>query len=69
MSVTSPKITFSAKNPEGIKPHDDYPMLIVVITNEFNAEKVLIEQGSLVNIIYLNVYMKMEMLRENYKLA
>ncbi|KAG4963109.1 hypothetical protein JHK84_040188 [Glycine max] len=67
--LSNKRITFSAKNPEGIKPHDDYPMLIVVITNEFNAEKVLIEQGSLVNIIYLNVYMKMEMLRENYKLA
>lgn len=65
-----PTITFSMKDVEGIKPHDDNPIVITVVTIGFNVKKeVHIDQGSSVNIMHWNVYKKMETLRKRLQLC
>ena len=48
-----PDIVFSKKDSRGIRqPYDD-PLVIMLIVEEFNIHQVLIDNGSLVDIVYL----------------
>ena len=49
-------IIFSKKDARGIRqPHDD-PLVIMLRMEEFNMHRVLINNGSLANIIYLPTF-------------
>ena len=51
-----PNIIFSKKDARGIRqPHDD-PLVIMLRMEEFNMHQVLINNGSLANIIYLPTF-------------
>ena len=48
-----PYVTFSGKDSWGVKqPHDD-PLVIMLKIEKFNIRQVLIDNSSLVNIMYL----------------
>ena len=51
-----PNIIFSKKDARGIRqPHDDQ-LVIMLRMEEFNMHRVLINNGSLANIIYLPTF-------------
>ena len=51
-----PDIVFSKKDSRGIRqPYDD-PLVIMLIVEEFNIHQVLIDNGSLVDIVYLRAF-------------
>ena len=51
-----PDTVFSERDSHSIKqPHDDLPVIILRI-EEFNIHRVLINNGSSANIVYLHVF-------------
>jgi len=55
-----PDIFFSERDSRGIKqPHDD-PLVIKLEVEEFNIHRVLINNGSFADIIYLPVFQQMK---------
>jgi len=49
-------ILFSEKDAKGMKqPHDD-PLVIMLMIEGFNTRKVLIDNGSPTNIIYISTF-------------
>ena len=56
-----PNIVFSERDGRGIQqPHDD-PLVIMLRAEEFNIHRVLINNGSLVDIIYLPAFQQMKL--------
>jgi len=56
-----PNIVFSKRDGRGIRqPHDD-PLVIMLRIEEFNIHRVLIDNGSSVDIIYLPVFQQMKL--------
>ena len=56
-----PNIIFSERDGSGIKqPHDD-PLVIMLRVEEFNIHRVLIDNGSSANIIYLPAFQQMKL--------
>ncbi|XP_057452678.1 uncharacterized protein LOC130744520 [Lotus japonicus] len=51
-----PDIVMSSADFEGIKPHEDDSMVVMVRINGFNMQRVLLDQGSSANIIYGDVF-------------
>ncbi|XP_057426211.1 uncharacterized protein LOC130719610 [Lotus japonicus] len=47
-----PDIVVSSADFEGIKPHADDPLVVMVRINSFNVQRVLLDQGSSADIIY-----------------
>jgi len=62
MSTTLPTLTFSSKYTEGIIPHKEDLIVIVGATVGFKVEKVVIDLGSSINIIYRRMKMSSEKL-------
>ncbi|RDY12366.1 hypothetical protein CR513_02858, partial [Mucuna pruriens] len=55
----TPVITFGERDMRYDPPRHDEPMVILVVVAEYKVERVLIDQGSSVNILYWSMYMKM----------
>ena len=52
---------FSEEDARGIKqPHDD-PLVIMVMIERFNTRRVLVDNGSLVDIIYLSAFQQLKL--------
>lgn len=47
-----PELSFSPKDFEGISPHEDDPLVVVVQVLNYNVRRVLIDPGSSADIIY-----------------
>jgi len=54
-----PPITFTDNDFTAIDPAQDDPMAITVEINKFVIAKVLVDQGSLVDILYWKTFKKM----------
>ena len=53
---TNPDMCFSKEDARGVKqPHDD-PLVIMVMIEGFNTRRVLVDNGSLFDIIYLSAF-------------
>ena len=51
---------FSEENARGVKqPHDD-PLVIMVMIEGFNTRRVLVDNGSLADIIYLPAFQQLK---------
>ena len=62
-----PNIVFSERDDRGIRqPHDD-PLVIMLGVEEFNIHWVLIDNGSLVDIIYLPAFQQMKLDKKRIK--
>ena len=58
------KIIFSERDARGIRqPHDD-PLVVMLEMEEFNMHRVLVDNGSLVDIIYLPAFQQMKLNNE-----
>ncbi len=58
---TSEAISFSNEDLEGVEtPHDD-AVVISMIVNKFDVKRVLVDNGSLTNVLYYDAYQKMGM--------
>ena len=56
-----PNIVFSKRDGCGIRqPHDD-PLVIMLRVEKFNIHRVLIDNGSSADVIYLPVFQQMEL--------
>ena len=55
-----PPITFSDSDFQGTDPNQDDPMVITVEVESFAIKKVLIDQGSSVDILYWKTFNKMQ---------
>ena len=56
-----PDIVFSERDSRGIRqPHDD-PLVIMLIMEEFNIHRVLIDNGSSADIVYLSAFQQMKL--------
>lgn len=49
-------ITLSKKNAEGVLPHKDDLMVIIMQIRKWNVKRVLIEQGSSANVLYWDAF-------------
>jgi len=47
-----PPITFTNRNFKAIDPKQDDPMVIIITIHDYVVMKTLVEQGSLVDILY-----------------
>ncbi|RDX93632.1 hypothetical protein CR513_24071, partial [Mucuna pruriens] len=54
----TPVITFNKRDMRYDPHRHDEPMVILVVVAEYKVERVLIDQGSLANILYWSTYMK-----------
>jgi len=54
-----PPITFTNDDFHGVDHQQDDPMVITVELENYAVKKVLIDQGSLVDILYWNTYQKL----------
>ena len=64
---SEPDITFSEKDTSGIRqPHDD-PLVIMLRMEEFNIHWVLVDNGSLADIIYLPTFQQMKLSKEKLR--
>jgi len=48
----TPKISFPNAKLEDVSPHKDGPIVLTIIVMGHNVHRVLINQGSLVNIVF-----------------
>jgi len=60
----SPDITFSAKDFEGVIPHEDDPMVITLQIINWNIKRVLIDTGSSANILTFEAFDRMGLSEE-----
>ena len=57
---TNPDICFSEEDARGVKqPHDDPPVIMVMIEG-FNTRRVLVDNGSLADTIYLSAFQQLK---------
>lgn len=56
-----PSITFSDKDFHAPDPDQDDPMVVTAIIARYGVRKVLIDQGSSVNILYWKTFQKMDL--------
>ena len=62
-----PDVTFSGKDSWGVKqPHDD-PLVIMLKIENFNICRVLIDNGSSVDIMYLSAFQQMKIDKEKLR--
>jgi hypothetical protein len=54
-----PDITFTARDYQGVIPHDDDPMIITLQIFNWNVKRVLIDPGSSDDILYYEAFEKM----------
>ncbi|RDX85694.1 hypothetical protein CR513_33079, partial [Mucuna pruriens] len=54
-----PPITFTDEDYKGTIPHSNNPMVISVIIANYRVEKVLVDQGSLANILFWLAFQKL----------
>lgn len=59
-----PDITFTKADFHAPDPNQDDPMVITARIARYNVDKVLIDQGSSVNILYWTTFEKMELLED-----
>jgi len=55
-----PPITFSDSDFRGVDPNQDDPVVITIELENFVVKKVLIDQGSLVDIIYWKTFQQLQ---------
>lgn len=55
-----PHLTFTDANFQGVDPDQDDPMVITARITQYDVSKILIDQGSSVNILYWTTFQKME---------
>src|ERR1044072_6522205 len=51
-----PLITFEPEDFEGIQPHFDDPMVVILRIANFGVKRVLIDQGSSADVLYYNAF-------------
>lgn len=68
-SMESPKdvIVLSKKDVSEIHPHSDDPMVISVKSEEWNIKRILVDQGSSVDILYLEAFERLCLVLEDMK--
>ena len=58
--MTDRDILFSKEDARGVKqPHDD-PLVIMLVIKGFNTKRVLIDNGSFADIIYLSTFQQLK---------
>ena len=56
----SPGMVFSEEDAQGVKqPHDD-PLVIMLMIEGFNTRRILIDNGSSADIIYLSTFQQLK---------
>ncbi|RDX96005.1 hypothetical protein CR513_21384, partial [Mucuna pruriens] len=60
-----PSITFSNEDYEDTVPHSDDPMVISLIITDYRVERVLVDQGSLANVLFWLAFCKMGFSKAN----
>ena len=56
----SPKMVFSEEDVRGVKqPHDD-PLVIMLMIKGFNTKRILVDNGSSADIIYLSTFQQLK---------
>ncbi|RDX69374.1 hypothetical protein CR513_51518, partial [Mucuna pruriens] len=60
-----PVICFTGEDYEGTSPHQDDPMVISLITVDYKIERVLIDHGSSVNVLYWSMFQKLRLPTSN----
>ena len=53
---TSQDICFSEEDARGVKPPHDDPLVIMILIEGFNTRRVLVDNGSSADIIYLSAF-------------
>lgn len=56
-----PPITFTDEDFHAPNPEQDDPMVITTVIAQYSVGKVLIDQGSLVNILYWKTFQQMDL--------
>jgi len=56
-----PSLCFTSSDLEGVFPHEDNPIVISVITVGRNVHKVLINQGSLTDVMFWGTFINLHM--------
>ncbi|XP_059663839.1 uncharacterized protein LOC132309562 [Cornus florida] len=65
--VKEPVITFSEEDDKGIhQPHDD-PLVVSMVVANFTVRRILIDNGSSANILFLRAYEKLKIGREKLR--
>ncbi|XP_059623107.1 uncharacterized protein LOC132266270 [Cornus florida] len=65
--VEEPVITFSEEDDKGIhQPHDD-PLVVSMVIVNFTVRRILIDNGSSADILFIGVYDKLKIGRENLR--
>jgi len=62
-----PHITFTDEDFKGVDPSLDDPMVISVNINKLTIMKTLVDQGSLVDILYRKTFKQMRIVEEEMK--
>ena len=62
-----PDIVFLERDSHGIRQTHDNPLVIMLRVEEFNTHRVLINNGSSVDIIYLPVFQQMKLDKKRIK--
>ena len=65
MKISREPITFNDDHLEGtIQPHDD-ALVVTARINGFIVKKVMVDQGSGVDVMYLNLFRRLELKKED----
>lgn len=56
-----PNITFLPKDFEGVTPHEDYPIVVMLRIGGYDTERVLLNQGSSADVIYEDAVKKLKL--------
>ena len=62
-----PPITFTDADFKGVDPKQDDPMVVTVEVENFAVKKVLVDQGSSVDILYWGTYQKLQLSEEDLR--
>ncbi|XP_057437638.1 uncharacterized protein LOC130729814 [Lotus japonicus] len=57
--INQPDITFTIRDFEGVQPHEDDPIVVMLKIADYEIERVLLDQGSSADLIYGDAFEKL----------
>ncbi|XP_057443228.1 uncharacterized protein LOC130735146 [Lotus japonicus] len=58
-AINQPDITFTVRDFEGVQPHEDDPIVVMLRIADYEIERVLLDQGSSAELIYGDAFEKL----------
>ncbi|XP_057452759.1 uncharacterized protein LOC130744604 [Lotus japonicus] len=58
-AINQPDITFTVRDFEGVQPHEDDPIVVMLRIADYEIERVLLDQGSSADLIYGDAFEKL----------